>query len=367
MKLNVLHLFGKMSRGGAELRTLDLMPELYRRGIVFNFCSLSGEKGELDEQIVKMGGRVYYCPIRPRIGFSKRFSQLLKSVHFDVVHGHIHYSTGPALRIAHRCGVPGRIAHFRSVTDNQLQSPLRSIYRSYARRLCERHANAILSVSMAAMVSAWGEQWSQDPRAKVIYNGLNPARFREIPRDRRWLIEEIGLDTDSKIVLQVGNLHYAKGHDLSIAAMAELVKLEPRAHLVLAGEGVLRREIELDIQQRAIGSHVTLLGNRNDIPQLFRAADCAILPSRWEGLPGVALESIAAQTPMVAVDMPCVREISDLSGLIHPVKREPVLFAQTIQRVLNQGPGEGRAELPDAFDLQHCIDQFEDVYRKITS
>ena len=307
--------------------------------------------------------KFFIAPSPPRLGFGRRFGKLLKAHRFDIVHSHVYYSSGLALRVAQRCGIPGRVMHFRSMFDNQHRSIIRAAYRIYAKRLGDQHANVILAVSQAAMASAWGDNWPRDPRARVIYNGLNASRFTELPRTQQWLRDECNIPDDRKIILQVGNFRFPKGHDLSIPAMAELLKRSPHAHLVLAGDGELRDQIKANIASLNIADHVTLLGKRHDVPRLFRAADCALLPSHWEGLPGVALESTAAGTPMIATNLDCVREISDHTDLVIPVPRNPVSFADAIQKTLEHSPDSFATVFPEIFDLGYCADQFEAVYR----
>lgn len=365
--IRVLHLFGRMARGGAELRTIEVMPKLRQYGVEFHFCALSGQQAELDEYLREQGSEVYYCPISPRLGFGRRFGELLKNQRFDIVHSHVYYSSGLTLRVADHCGIPGRIMHFRSMFDNQYKSIIRTAYRMYAKRLGDKHANAILAVSNAAMASAWGVNWQRDPRTRVIYNGLDATRFTELPRTQQWLRDECKIPDNHKIILQVGNFRFPKGHDLSIAATAELIKRAPNTHLVLVGDGELRGQIESDIDRTDIRDHVTLLGSRDDVPRLFRAADCALLPSHWEGLPGVALESVAAGTPIIATDLDCVREVSDHTGLVIPVNRNPAAFADAIVEVLARPHRCNSSAFPEIFSLDRCAEQFASIYQNLVS
>ena len=55
----VLNIFGKLDRGGAELRTISVLPYASSENIRVDFCVLSGERGDLDAEVEASGGEVY--------------------------------------------------------------------------------------------------------------------------------------------------------------------------------------------------------------------------------------------------------------------------------------------------------------------
>jgi glycosyltransferase involved in cell wall biosynthesis len=89
-----------------------------------------------------------------------------------------------------------------------------------------------------------------------------------------------------------------------------------------------------------LGDNVRFLGARDDVPDLMVASDAFVLPSRWEGLPGAVIEAMALETPVVATDLPGVREVlgSDLlRSCIVPVGDAPAL-ADRITTMIDAGP-----------------------------
>lgn len=362
--IRALHIFGCMHRGGAEMRTLEVMPRIRELGVQFDFCTLGEATGALDDDIRALGGTIHHCPLAGgRLSFVRRLKQLLLDNPYDIVHGHIHLASAMALKAAHQAGVPGKVLHFRAVTDVQSQSPIRRLYRWKMRRLADRYADLVLSVSESAIMAAWGPNWREDPRTQVIYNGLDLSRFTPPPEGYR---EQFGLPSGSKIVAHVGRFMPQKDHDTLIRAAKIVCQKEPRAFFLLAGRGDLRPKIQQLAQDLGLISNVKFLGVRDDIPQLLQAADCTALPSLWEGLPGVVLESIAAGTPIVASDIDSVREIAQHSNLIHcvPVKSPDTLAAE-ILRVLNGPPTTDTLQFPNIFDLERCVSKWNAAYRRI--
>ncbi|MFN8944113.1 MAG: glycosyltransferase family 1 protein, partial [Pseudobdellovibrionaceae bacterium] len=95
----ILHIFGKMDRGGAEMRTLELMEKLSNeKQFLFDFCVLSGQPGELDSKIRSLGGEVHYLKLN--FAFTNQFRRLLRTKKYDAIHSHVHLFSGYLLKLA---------------------------------------------------------------------------------------------------------------------------------------------------------------------------------------------------------------------------------------------------------------------------
>jgi len=366
--IKVLHIFGKMNRGGAEMRTLEVMPLMAEKGVRFDFCTLSAERGQLDEKIRQLRGEVFPCPLRPkRWSFPARFVEFLKNSDYDIVHSHVHYASGYIVRLAYKARIKGRIVHFRNTTDGVPNTLTRRIYRRIMRRLIDKYATSILAVCRGAMEFGWGSGWQRDNRAQVIYNGLDTSVFEQVVSDRIGLIEELGLNPESKIVINVAHIHHQKAHDVLLDAAVEVISQDKKTHFVLVGDGVLRSEMENKAAQLSIERNVHFLGVRNDVPRLLKSSDCFVLPSRWEGLPGVVLEAMAAGLPVVATDLPGVREIAEHTNQITivPIEDEVALSEAIIKVCFDESTRTGAGQpFPSEFDLQRCAEKLYEVYHQ---
>ena len=369
--MRVLQIFGQMNCGGAEMRTLELMPVLAARGVRFDFCTLNrgGQPGHLDKRIREMGGEVVLCPLgHNRLNFARRFKTLLRDGRYDVVHSHVHLTSGWILKLASAAGVHGRVMHFRNTTDGARSTLMRQVYSKLMRCYADQHANQVLAVCEAAMVHGWGPGWAEDPRMKVIYNGLDIKRFKEALGDRVSLLSDLGLPADSKLVIQVGRFTPAKGHRELVPVLPALIADRPNVHVLFVGDGVRRSEIEGRVKELGLDRNVHFLGVRSDIPQLLKSCDLSILPSLWEGLPGVVLESLAAGLRVVATPLPGVREIAAHSGRVEIVESgEMSELVQQIGVVLDKDELGVPERFPAAFDLERCAAQWLEVYGRITS
>jgi len=332
--VRILHVHGRMGRGGAEMRTVEIFRNIDRRRYQFHFCVLSGMPGELDDEVRALGGEVHMMRVSQR-GFAEQFEGLLRRQLYDVVHSHLHYRSGYLMRLAARCGVPVRVAHFRSSHEQRCGTPLRRLAqrvlspfvecyasRRVLRGWIDRYATDVLGVSKGSLSAAWSPQWQSDPRCRVVYDGLETLPFAADP-DSQGVRREFALPDEDPLLIHVGRMTEAKNHPRLILMFAELLKRRPTARLLLvsraavtadeiANERLVRRRID----ELGIGGRVIFGGERTDVPRLMKASDLLVFPSRWEGLGDVVLEACAAGTPTLCSDLPSIREISHhLSGV----------------------------------------------------
>lgn len=305
----ILHVFGGMRRGGAEMRTLDVMRWIDRSRYQLHFCALSGLPGELDGDIEALGGQVHRLPLGPL--FPLRFRALLRRERFDVVHSHVHYASGYVMRLAAAFGVPIRVTHFRNTSDGNRRTMARHAQQRILRRWIDRHATHILAVSEGAMRAGWSDDWEHDSRCHVVYNGLDLSRYQGTAT-RDAVRHEFGLPVASRLFVHVARMVTQKNHTRVVEIFGEIAAGDAHAYLLLVGRPSvdIERRIRKRIDQLQLHTRVIVAGERNDVPRLLRAANLLLLPSLWEGLPGVVLEASAVGLPVLASDLPGCREIA---------------------------------------------------------
>jgi glycosyltransferase involved in cell wall biosynthesis len=211
---------------------------------------------------------------------------------FDVIDAHFYYPDGVAAAlIARKLGKPF-VCTARGSDIN--------LYRHFAtpQRLIRRtlqQASANLGVS-ADLVRQLIELGADPGTAHVMRNGVDLDRFE--PMDRLAARASLGLAHQGLLLLSVGNHVELKGHDLVI----RMLQVFPQAHLVLVGDGPLRRDLQTLAESLGVAQRVTFAGQRpNDqLKTYYSAADVLLLASSREGWPNVLLESMACGTPVVA-------------------------------------------------------------------
>jgi glycosyltransferase involved in cell wall biosynthesis len=307
-EIKILHIFGAMNRGGAEMRTLEVMRLLRPEGFIGDVLALSGNPGILDAEVEALGGRVHL--LARSMGWRSKFRKLLAQHRYDVVHSHVHYYSGIILRESSLMGVRVRIAHFRNTDDGMGEGILRRVYRWRMKYLIDKFATNILAVSRATLCQAW--PFRNDTRSEVICNGLDLARFK-LRAERSTVWSESEIPSGCKIIINVANMTRAKNHEFIIRIFSEILKCSGKFHLVLVGHGGTPEETNILrlIRDLGLSNKVSLLGVRNDVPTLLGAADVFLFTSFYEGLPGALLEACASGLPCVVSDIAPCREIAE--------------------------------------------------------
>jgi glycosyltransferase involved in cell wall biosynthesis len=135
-------------------------------------------------------------------------------------------------------------------------------------------------------------------RTAVIYGGCIPPTHD--PQARSWATHELGVGSDEKLLVCVGNLLSCKGHSVLIEAISQVVRVDPKIQLVIAGEGEERPRLTELIDRLQLQRHVRLLGYRKDADRLLDAADLVVHPSLSEGLSLVLIQAQMLGRPVVA-------------------------------------------------------------------
>ncbi len=135
--------------------------------------------------------------------------------------------------------------------------------------------------------------------------------------------------TQAKNIVCVARLAPQKGHRYLLAAMKDVIRVHPDAHLYLVGDGSARRDLERLCRDLEITTCVTFVGAipRSQIGPWYARAMMVVLPSLSEGLPNTLLEAMACARPIVTTDIEGTRELvkQGYNGILVPPKDHAAL------------------------------------------
>jgi len=149
-----------------------------------------------------------------------------------------------------------------------------------------------------------------------------------------------GIADSAQILVWVGRLDRQKDPMLLLNAIKVAVELQPKIHLLMIGDGIMRQQVEVQIDSLQLGGHVSLCGASppKQIAKVLQVADLFVLSSAYEGMPIVVLEALATGVPVVTTEVGEVRLVIDdgINGFV-VAERSPDPFARAVSKALSLG------------------------------
>ena len=292
----ILHVIGGMDRGGAEmyimnsLRNLDL--KKYQFGIATFMPSHSGERFDFEDELEKMGVKIYRVKDN-RFKHPRRFirdiAKIVREDGYDTVHSHIDFMSALSLAGAKKGGATKRIAHSHGTNNEKLNSRIVRVISVYLRRRLNKLATYRIACGEAAGQFLFGKKYEYT----VIHNGIDLKKFRFNSNTRLKMREECGFDEKDVILLNIGRLEKVKNHERLIEIFGDYSRKHKNAHLIIIGDGSLHDELENVIASERLGDKVILLPAQANPERYYMMADVFVMPSLFEGLPTVGIEAQA--------------------------------------------------------------------------
>lgn len=323
--IRVLHILQRMEAAGVQTLLMSIYRKIDRNKVQFDFLVHYKTPQFFDDEVKKLGGKLYrlsfredYDPIKYIIDLNKFFSEHNE---YKIIHGHMHSLGAVYLWAAKKHNIPIRIAHSHT---NSTQKDIKQIPKLIMNNLYAKYATHLFSCSEAA-----GKYMFGNKKFTVINNAIDTSRFSANKEKRAAIRHELGID-DSFVIGCVGRFEIQKNQKFSVDIFEELLKKRPDSVLLFIGSGSMEQEIKELVSAKRLTNKVKFLGNRFDVDALYNAMDVFLFPSLFEGLGIVGVEAQSTGIPTVCTDT-LPEEIS-VSPLIYRVSlsETPEYWAEKI-------------------------------------
>jgi glycosyltransferase involved in cell wall biosynthesis len=238
-------------------------------------------------------------------------------------------------------------------------------------RAVGRFVDYFIAVSQANAHYLVNQKGLRSEKVVVIRNGCALKRFEVSAQARSALLRQHGLDENVPLVLVPARLEPQKGHRVLVEALPVVHREFPQARFLFLGEGSLKRELQEQVAALDLGSTVQFVGFQPDVENWYALSDFTVLPSFYEGLPLVAVESLAASRPLVATAVDGTPEVvvNGRTGLTVP-PGNPAELAKAICHFLGN-PGlvheygrQGRQWVEQEFSQEKQVRQTSNLYTR---
>jgi glycosyltransferase involved in cell wall biosynthesis len=306
--------------GGTRRHLVDAALGQRARGLDVHVCVATEREPRFRADLARLAAAGVGVEVVPMLralapatdlAHGRRIARHLARLAPDIVHTH-----------SSKAGVLGRLASLATGVGARVHTPhtfaflFQAMFGPLARKLFReieaglaQHTDLVIAVSASEAETFARSGVVEAARVRVVENGIDPAPWAAARPVAR---AALGVADGAFLAVTAGLLSRAKGQDLAIQALAR-PGLEA-VELVLAGEGEERPALERLARDLRVDARVHLVGQREDLPAVFAAADAVLLPSRWEGLPYVVLEALAAGRPVVATPVDGARDLIGPGG-----------------------------------------------------
>jgi glycosyltransferase involved in cell wall biosynthesis len=369
----LFHIVNSLRPAGAEQFVVNVL-RYHDRSRYFPVCICSRAPlgSHLEAAVEQMGVPLYFLEVtEKRLHWVQdpKLDALFKKYRPTIVHTHLG-GIVYAFVLTMKYRTPVRVHTLHSVAAHEMgMGPSRRV-RLLAFRF---RVGSFVPVAIAEEVARTFETLYNYPNPILIPNGVSIDAFSPDREVRQRVRRELEVEPQTLVFVHVGRFAAVKNHEMLVAAFAQLVGQQPLpTELWLVGDGELREAVQHQVRALGIESRVRFLGVRSDIPDLLRAADVFVFPSRWEGNPLSVMEAMAAGLPVIATAVGGVPELVEegASGILVPNEDLHGLVAAMQRMAQNPDLREqmghaARCRAVERFDIRQTVRAYEALYEEL--
>lgn len=372
----IVHVVYRFDVGGLENGLVNLinhMPASAYRHVVVALTEVTSFKdrvGRRDVEFIALNK-----PPGHAIGLYPRLYRLFRELRPSVVHTR-NLAALEATVPAWAAGVPVRVhgEHGRDVDD--LTGSSRR--HQWMRRLYRPFVTAYVALSRDLAQYLTGKVGIPALRVTQIYNGVDTDRFSPSrPTEADPVAGFPFVDGEHWTVGTVGRMQTVKDQltlaSAFILALSQRPELRPRMRLAMVGEGPLRVQAQVLLDDAGLTGLCWLPGERSDVAEVMRRLSCFVLPSLAEGISNTILEAMASGLPVIATDVGGNAELVTAGQTGEIVAAEdPVSLAAALLRMADDPERAavmglaGRADVERRFSLQAMVSAYQSLYDQLT-
>lgn len=379
-RLRVTHVITRLVVGGAQENTIlscalidperfssDIVcgPQTGSEGDLFAECATRGVPLAIEPSLVREVN-----PLRDPVSVV-RLAALFRRTRPDIVHTHSSKAGIVGRAAARLAGVPIVIQTAHGWGFHAEQSFLERSLFIGLERACAPLADAMIVVAEPNRVLAAELRIGRPEQYHLIRSGIELERYRHDPEAGLAIRRELDLPAEGFVFGTVGRLSDQKAPQDAMAAFALVAARHPGSRFVFVGDGPLRGLVEDRARAAGLGDRVRFTGLRRDVGAFLSAFDAFVLSSRWEGLPRVVPQAMAAGLPVVATAVDGTPEAvtEGVSGFLVAPGDVAALAARMDELVTTparaRAMGQAGLARVDEFSARRMVEQLAVLYSRL--
>ncbi|WP_251197530.1 glycosyltransferase [Anaerotardibacter muris] len=292
--IKIAYIVNRFVPGGLKTYLLSYVSKLNKDEFEITFITCQNKNEpvsykDLDELGVEV---IELASIKNLPLYLSQLYKVLKHRRFDIVQACMNSLNVFPLFISKCAGIKRRISCNLSTSHPSEKS---NMLKNVLRRFGTWDATDYVANSNLSAKWLFGKRIDQ---VRVFPNAMNLKKFKFDNEAREQTRERLGL-SDSFVIGTVARYCYQKNHETLIDIFRDVHEKDNSARLLLVGWGELKEKVFEQIHSYGLDEFVVDLGATEDLPAIYSALDCFVLPSFYEGLPIVGIEAQASGCPCI--------------------------------------------------------------------
>lgn len=355
--MKVLRINNNLFMGGVERSLETNVPIHIKNGIDTDILLLNGTITDFYKSLIEKHVKIFHLGKGSLYNPLLIFKMMPYLNNYDIIHVHSFPAQYWIVIAKLLSGSKTPIIFSEHSTSNNRRKY--KIFK-YIDRWFYKHYQHIISISEATTINL-KKEIGDDFKITTIPNGVYLEPYLKTYKKIEFVDE-----SNVIILTQIANFRYPKDQETTIKS---LQLLPQNVHLVLVGDGDNIDYCKNLANSLGVNLRVHFLGKRNDIPNIVYSSDIIVMSSIYEGFGRAAVEGMAGRKPVVASNVPGLREVVNHAGLLFEAQNEAQL-ADCIKKLLDSRIYYNEvAELcyqrAKEYDVSHMVKGYEDIYKEV--
>ena len=316
-RIRVLMVLGNTRMGGVQAFILNFLSHLDNSRFQVDLAINYEGDGGVSDEFRSYGCNIYILPyfkVYNYCRFCAEWKAFLKTHHYDIIHGHSSNSASIYLGIAKKMGCV-TIAH--SHNGGYRGNKIQQIAKKFFVRKVGNVAEYWFACSDVAAQRLFGDSYKTYDKYFRIPNAIDSAKYRYSEKTAQDIRERLGVAKDVLLCGHVGTFSQQKNHSFLLEIFSELHKINPRAMMVLCGEGEMLSIVYEKARQKRLLDSIIFTGVVKNVHEFMMAMDVLVFPSLHEGFPFSVIEAEATGLPVVMSDS--ITAEVDLTDIVYRI------------------------------------------------
>jgi glycosyltransferase involved in cell wall biosynthesis len=250
--------------------------------------------------------------------------RLFRAERFDLVHTHTPKTALLGQLAARLARVPRVVNTVHGLLSHDDVPRLPRLALAAVEHLTCALSSAVLSQSREDVERAIERRMCRPSRIRHLGQGIDLMRFdrgRVLAAGRDALRLRLGVPADALVIAMIARFTREKGYPEFLAMARRLAQCRADAHFLVVGTSIRERDaVKVSPATQGLKGRLTVLVDRDDMPEIYGAADLVVLPTYREGFPRSLVEASAMGIPVVATQIRGCREavLDGQTGLLVP-------------------------------------------------